>query len=255
MLSIKSLRTKKSRDALGVFIVEGERFVKEIPENYRVVQYIVSNGYKKPTGWLVKRADVVEVSKAVFDRFAETSSPQGIAAVVQKIGYTLDDGAGSDGFVLVCDGLGDPANLGGLIRTAAAAVASCVVLTNECASIWNPKVQRASAGAALRIPVVDNTSINAAAEYAKKHGMPIYGAHPRGESLPYDLNLATKFCLIVGSEAHGLSQEAIRRSDKLVRLPMGRGAESLSAAVAGSIIMYEAIRQREVRLFAKLCRG
>ena len=242
VIGIKSLRKKKSRDELGVFIVEGEKFVSEIPTNYRILQYIVSDDYKKPTDSLKIRAGVLQVSRAMFNSVAETISPQGILAVVEKKRFTLSDA--KNGFMLVCDNLSDPGNLGSLIRTAAAAEASCVVLTPESASVWNPKVQRASAGTALKLPIISDMCINEVADFAKKNKLPIYAAHQRGGSLPYELDLSEQFCLIIGSESRGLSQASIDQADALIRLPMGDDVESLSVAAAGSIIMYEAVRQK-----------
>ena len=244
MIGIKSLRTKKSRDELGVFIVEGEKFVREIPSGCRVVQYIVSDDYKKPTDRLKNRAKVLEVGKTVFNRVAQTTSPQGIMAVVEKKHYSFDDAFSRDGFILVCESINDPGNLGSLIRTATAAEASCVVLTRDSASVWNPKVQRASAGAALELPIVTDASINEIVNFAKKHNIPLYAAHQQGNALPYDVDMSKKFCLVLGSESHGLSETATKRANALIRLPMSGNIESLSVAAAGSIIMYEAVRQR-----------
>ena len=244
MIGVKSLRTKKSRDELGVFIVEGEKFVSEIPSNCRIVQYIVSEGYRKPIDFLKKRAEVLKVSKAVFDRVAGTVTPQGILAVVEKSHYSYNDALSKNGFMLVCESINDPGNLGSLIRTAAAADASCVVLTRKTVSVWNPKVQRASAGAALGLPVVSGANIDELADFTKKHDIPLYAAHPKGDSLPYELDLSKKFCLILGSESHGLSKSAKRKASTLIRLPMSENVESLSVATAGSVIMYEAVRQR-----------
>ena len=244
LIGIKSLKTKKSRDELGVFLVEGEKFVKEIPVSYRIVQYIVSDGYRRSTEALKNRANVLEVNKALLDRVAQTASPQGILAVVEKKHYTYEEASIGDGFVLVCECINDPGNLGSLIRTAAAAEASCVVLTHGSASVWNPKVQRASAGAALNLPVAEDIGLYEVAKHAKKHNIPLYAAHQRSGILPFDLDLSKKFCLILGSESHGLSETAEKLADALIRLPMSANVESLSVAAAGSIIMYESVRQK-----------
>ena len=94
------------------------------------------------------------------------------------------------------------------------------------------------------MPILTDADIDDVANYAKKHGFGLYAAHPRGNALPYDLDLGKKFCLVLGNESQGLTEAANRRADALIRLPMGEGVESLSVAAAGSIIMYEAVRQR-----------
>ena len=247
MIGVKSLRTKKTRDELGVFIVEGEKFVKEIPPDYRVVQYIVCDKFKKSTDFYQKRAKVLEVSKAVFDRVSETTSPQGILAVVEKKRFTYEQTLVRDGFILVCENINDPGNLGNLIRTAAAAEAACVVLTHNSVSVWNPKVLRSSAGAALKLPVIESANITEAANFAKSQNIPIYAAHPRSNTHPYDLDLSKKFCLILGSESHGLTETTKKQADALISLPMSTNTESLSVATAGAVIMYEAVRQKNSR--------
>ena len=244
MLNLKSLVSEKSKSKLGVFVVEGEKFAGEIPSDYYVLQYVASDKYEKPTERFAERAPVVRVSDARFQRIAGAATPQGILAVVERRRFSLGECMVQDGFALVCEGLGDPGNVGSLIRTAAAASASGVVMTKDSVSLWNPKTQRASAGAQLRLPIAVDCSIDDVLCLAKSKGCPVYAAHHRLGALPYDLDLSGRFCLVLGSESHGLSDFTAKNADALVRLPMSGLTESLSVAAAGSVLMYEAVRQR-----------
>jgi len=242
---------KKSRDKHGIFIVEGEKFVTEIPKNFQIVKYIVSKSYKqkaqeqKSLAILESRAELEVVLDSVFEGLSDTVTPQGIMAVCKKINRRLADilpNLKAAGFILLCENLSDPGNVGTLIRTAAAAGAAGVVLTSGSADMYNPKVIRASACAALRLPIVCNVSLSESLEALKS--VPVYAADPYGDSPPCNLNLVAPFTLIIGNEARGLTKEARSAADALIKLPMVNETESLNASIAGSIIMYEAVRQR-----------
>ena len=253
----KQLKTKKSRDKLGLFFVEGEAFVSEIPPDYKIVSYIMSQTFAegRDISLYESRASCEIIRDSLFGNLADTVTPQGIIAVCEKISYGLNDilqdcsiasvrAAGQNlGFILMGENINDPGNLGTLVRTAAAAGASGAFFTQGSCDIYNSKAIRASAGAILRLPiaVADTSEIFAA---LKKADMPIFAAHPRGNVLPYELDFRQKFCLLVGSEARGISPFSQEQADFIVRLPMTNATESLNASVAGSILLYEAVRQR-----------
>jgi len=287
MTSLKHLKTKKGRDETGQFMVEGEKFIAEIPANYRILYYVVSRRFAD-THDISKyrtRARCEIIRDSLFDSIASTVTPQGVIAVCKQQPWHINDLLRPDappskkenggkepnalirgvrktllaatgitplegtesvgGFILMGESLNDPGNIGTLIRTAAAAGASGVVLTAGSCDVFSPKVLRAAAGAALRMPVVAEVDTIETLAMLRKSQIPIYAAHPRGNTLPYDLDLRKEFCLLVGSESHGLSKEAEAMATKLIRLPMTSDTESLNASVAGSILLYEAVRQRQ----------
>jgi TrmH family RNA methyltransferase len=247
---LKQLKTKKGRDETGFFIIDGATNVAEIPSGWEVVRYVFSQSYAaafQPEVTRYKKTAPAEILRdTLFESYAPTLTPQGIIAVCKQRKYTADDLnrlTKPDSFFVLCESLQDPGNIGTLIRTAAAAGASGMVLSEGCADLYNPKVLRAAAGAVLRLPVVTDAPL--LKTYALlKHKLPLYAAHPRGNVLPYDLDLKKGFCLLIGNEARGLSNETITKADALVRLPMVNNTESLNASVAGGIILYEAVRQR-----------
>lgn len=248
MREIKKLKTKKGRDESGLFTIEGEKFVQEIPPSWHVVQYIAAKHYADThdLSRYEMRTKCEIVRDSIFDGLADTVSPQGILAVCEQKHLKLNELFGTDTlyFFLLGESLNDPGNIGALIRTAAAAGANGVILTAGSGDIYNPKVLRAAAGAVLRLPIVTNVDLSEAIAALKQKNIPTYAAHPRGEKPPYHLNLQDNFCLLVGNESHGISQTAQNLADALVTLPMANNTESLNASVAGSILMYEAVRQR-----------
>jgi TrmH family RNA methyltransferase len=248
---LKQLRTKKGRDESGLFIVEGEKLVAEIPDAYHVTRYIFSQSYadahQTELAHYKKTAPAEVLRDSLFNTYAPAQAPQGIAAICKQVKYDFNrfnDSAKNNPFLLICEELQDPGNVGTLIRTAAAAGAGGVILTQGSADLYNPKVLRSAAGAALCIPVVTDVPVTQALARLKSQALPLYAAHPRGTVLPYELNMKKGFCLLIGNEAHGLSDEAATQADALVYLPMINKTESLNASAAGSILLYEAVRQR-----------
>ena len=247
MREYKPLKTKKGRDNTGLFLIEGEKFVNEIPINWEVERIILSSSFAAALLDIAQyksRAPVETVRDSLFNGLADTVSPQGIMAVVKQKRWQLQDIITPNGFILIGEELNDPGNIGTLIRTAAAAGASGVILSQGSGDIYNPKVLRAAAGAVFRLPIVTDIKLPEAIPQLKNTGYAIYAAHLRGDILPYDLDLNTQFCWLVGNESHGLTNEATALADKLVRLPMVSGVESLNASVAGGVLLYEALRQR-----------
>jgi len=246
MRELKHLKSKKGRSETGLFLVEGEKFVAEIPSHWEIQRYVMATRFAegRDLASYKHRAPVEIVRDSLFDILADTVTPQGIIAVCKQKQHQLDQLPAPSGFILIGECLNDPGNIGALIRTAAAAGAAGVILSTGSGDIYNPKVLRAAAGAVLRIPVITDVSLPDAIGRLKQAGYAIYAAHPRGDTLPYSLDLRGGFCWLVGSESHGLSDAAAAMADALVRLPMAGEVESLNASVAGSILLYEAVRQR-----------
>jgi len=247
-MSIKELKTKKGREKSGLFIVEGEKFVSEIPENWIIRQYAMSQRFVDTHNIAMykKRARCEIVRDSIFENLSDTVSPQGILAVCEKKHWMFNDELlKSNSFFLMGENLNDPGNIGTLIRTATAANAEGVILITS-GEIYNPKVIRASAGAIFRLPIITNCTLKEAVEILKAHAVQIYATHPnpKGAVFPYSLDLTKRFCLLIGNESHGISEEAKILADALISLPMYKAVESLNASTAGSILLYEAVRQR-----------
>ena len=234
---MKSLKTKKGRDEHSLFIIEGAKLVAEIPDNWRIRAYICAESYPH-------KDNAIVVSDSRFASLSDTVTPQGIMAVCEKQSFKLDDIISNNPFILIGETLSDPGNIGTLIRTAAAAGADGVILSESSGDIYNPKTIRAAAGACLRIPVIEQANLSVIIPKLKARGVKILATHLKGEISPYEADLQQGCAILVGNEAHGLSDEISALADMRVKLPMARDVESLNASVAGGILIYEVLRQR-----------
>jgi len=220
--------------------------VAEIPLDWKVHAYVCSESYAKANP---KRYDpAIIVSDSRFASLSDTVTPQGIMAVCEKRTFTLSDvlshSSDENPFLIIGEQLADPGNIGTLIRTAAAAGASGVILSAGSGDIYNPKTIRAAAGAVLRIPVVEGVDLEETIPLLKQQGITVLAAHLKGAVLPYDLDLQQGLAVLIGNEARGLSDEVSDLADVRVKLPMAPDIESLNASVAGGILFYEVVRQR-----------
>jgi TrmH family RNA methyltransferase len=191
---------------------------------------------------------IVELTPAVFDSAVETESPQGIAAIIETPRFSLAEAlSGLTPLVVLTAALQDPGNFGTLIRSAEAFGASGVIALAGTVSVWNSKVVRSSAGSAFRIPVIAEKSSLAFAALAERH-IPVFAAVPASagaDSSPCcDVNLSGPAAFLIGNEGSGLSAELLDRAQVRITIPTPGPVESLNAAVATSILLYEAARQR-----------
>jgi TrmH family RNA methyltransferase len=194
---------------------------------------------------------IVELTPAVFDSAVETESPQGIAALVEPPRFSLAEAlAGSNPLVVLTAALQDPGNFGTLIRSAEAFGASGVIALTGTVSVWNSKALRASAGSAFRVPVIAEKSSLAFSALADHH-IPVYAAVPvsaDGDAvLCSGADLTGPVAFLIGNEGSGLSGELLDRATARIAIPMPGPVESLNAAVAASVLLYEAARQRATK--------
>jgi TrmH family RNA methyltransferase len=192
---------------------------------------------------------IVELTPAVFDGAVETDSPQGIAAIIETPRFSLAESlAGATPLIVIAAALQDPGNFGTLVRSAEAFGASGVIALPGTVSVWNSKALRASAGSAFRIPVIAEKSSLAFAALAERQ-IPIFAAVPASagiDAVPCcNSNLAGPAAFLIGNEGSGLSAELLDRSTARIAIPTPGPVESLNAAVATSILLYEAARQRQ----------
>jgi TrmH family RNA methyltransferase len=191
---------------------------------------------------------VIRLSEEVFGSVVETQSPQGVAALMVPPVSVLDDVMGSGetaALILVAVGLQDPGNLGTLVRSAEAFGATGVLTTPGTVSAWNQKALRASVGSVFRVPVVavDASEI----EGLKERGVRLIAAvgfEDAGVIAAQEMDFATGCAVMIGNEGAGLAAEWISMCDARVTIPCPGAVESLNAAVAGSLLLYEASRQR-----------
>jgi TrmH family RNA methyltransferase len=233
------LGRRSARRDEGAFVIEGPNLLAEaLAADAPVEAVFVGPGAPPVDGGAVP---VYAVAPGVIERIAATVTPQPVLALVRctDVGLAVAREAGAHGgFLVVAAGLADPGNVGTILRSAEAAGAGAVVLTEGTVDAFNPKVVRASAGALFHVPVVADVAISDLPSL----GVPLLGAVAEG-GLAYDQAPLDGACaLVLGSEAHGLPAELVL--DGLVSIPhRGRG-ESLNVAMAAAILCFEASRRR-----------
>jgi RNA methyltransferase, TrmH family len=176
---------------------------------------------------------VVRVLDSLFHKLASTESPQGVLALVRLPEWTTDDLLRGTPLVVVLDGVQDPGNAGAILRTAEAFGATGAVFLKGTVSVSNPKCLRASAGSAFRLPIVSEIP----------NGLALYAADPRAELAISQAKLGVPCAIVIGAEGRGVRRELAARATG-VKIPTS-GVESLNAAVAAGILLYEARRQRD----------
>lgn len=256
---VQMQRRSRARNQAGVFIAEGLRMIREIPLERLIQLYVTEEFYNKYKSEPIFSAEKEFVSSQVFEYISDTKTPQGILAVVRQYTYSEEEvitktekrdkaGRKCPAHILVLDNLQDPGNLGTMFRTAEAAGATGILLSQDCVDIYNPKVIRSTMGAIFRMPFVYVEDMPAAIEKLKKQGILVYAAHLKGEH-SYDKEDYTKgTAFLIGNEGNGLRKEIARCADTWIQIPMEGKAESLNAAAAAAVLMYEVSRQRRLCL-------
>ena len=184
---------------------------------------------------------IIVVSRKLFDDAASLPADIGVLAAVPT--PRVEPRAHAD-FCLLLDDVQDPGNVGSMIRTAAAAGVEQVILSPRCAFAWAPKVLRAAQGAHFLTAIVEDVDVAAwAASFKDAHGRVVATLAAGGTSL-YRTDLRERIAIAIGSEGQGLSQELVTIADRRITIPMAMGSESINAAAAAAIVLFEAVRQR-----------
>ena len=235
-----------------MFLVEGFRFAEEaLDSDFEVMQiFISSRGESKYENSLVKgklqrNTKVCSISDSLFKSICDTDNPQGIIATVKNKPVDIKY---NNGFYMLADKIQDPGNMGTIIRTAHAAGALGVIITKGTVDIYNEKTLRATMGSIFKIPVIEDTDLSLVKDL-KDAGFKLVTSSLDTDKNFYDIDLKEKVIISVGNEGNGISEEIYDLSDLKVKIPMPGGAESLNVAVAASIMMYEAIRQKNSTVF------
>ncbi|HYL09819.1 MAG TPA: RNA methyltransferase [Candidatus Acidoferrales bacterium] len=202
---------------------------------------------------------ILRTTDRLFAGVADTETPQGIAALVTPRVASFDDivrsPAAGSAMIVVLVGVQDPGNVGTILRTCeafgASGVATCVSGASGTANPYSPKALRASAGSALRLSVLHGVGISILLAQLRVAGLRVLAACSRGHEScapsvfsPWEINWKDPVALLIGNEGAGLPEEIERSADALVRIPLAEHVESLNAAAAAAVLLYEAARQR-----------
>ncbi len=254
---VKLLAGSRERKEQGLFVVEGEKLFMEAPSE-RIDSVFVSEGFfarlerrsdkDRPASGedcLKKLEDCgyETVSDAVFSRMSDTSTPQGIMCTIKSADHSfeklLEGGFGELKRLLLLEGVQDPGNLGTMLRTAEAAGYDAIIADRNTADWHNPKVIRSTMGAIYRMKVSYCEDIKEAVKRCREKGFSVYAAHLKGRVFYDETDYAERTAILIGNESRGLSEEASELADMPVKIPMEGKAESLNAAVAAAILMYQ----------------
>ncbi|MCD7956025.1 MAG: RNA methyltransferase [Lachnospiraceae bacterium] len=264
----------KTRNEQDVFVVEGIKMFREIPPGRLVQTFVSEHFYQENKSIITNGSPVTVLSDHVFESVSDTRTPQGVLALVRQYHYELEDllGKGVHPLILALENLQDPGNLGTIFRMAEGAGVTGILLSPGCADIYNPKVIRSTMGSVYRMPFYyAQGRVRKLAAYAaraprgrvgdkspysitddlrrdilafREKGVCWHAAHLEG-SVPYDEADYRGPCgILIGNESKGLTAETAALADRRVRIPMCGQVESLNAAVAASVLAYEANRQR-----------
>jgi TrmH family RNA methyltransferase len=274
--SVANPRVRRARDLLsgkgrkehGLFLMEGPHLLEVLLDSEIApveIFYQPALLSRTPQGQaLLHRlfassrlpaASLVEVSERVMQALGETEAPQGVVCVLPLPAFAPEQarmrrdqrGPAFRPALLILDALTDPGNMGTILRTALAADVEAVLLTPNTVDCFSPKVVRAAAGAHIALPIAVNQSWEEIAQQVEAHcqGQPrVYLAEAGHAPRYFEQDLRSPFALIIGNEAHGPSDHARALATSAISIPLANNVESLNAAMAAGIILYESVRQR-----------
>lgn len=239
-------KKSKARNEEKVFLVEGLRMFAEVPQERVEKVYISESLYNKKKQELdLSKFSVEILSDTVFQYVSDTKTPQGILCIVAQQKYNIDEILKIENpHFMVLDNLQDPGNLGTIVRTAEGAGVDAVFLSKESVDIYNPKTIRSTMGSIYRMPVIYVEDLLEILATFKKKGIKSYAAHLDGKNTYDKEDYQSGTAILIGNEGNGLRDEIANAADIWVRIPMQGQVESLNAAIAASVLMFEVYRQR-----------
>lgn len=236
----KSLKDRKGRREHGCFLVEGRKMVEEALASAFPVEAVLADADRLAEFTLPADVPVFTMSAHVLAAVCDTKTPQGIAAIVRMTEVAL-----SGSRFVAMDGVQDPGNVGTIIRTADAAGFDGVILSGQCADVFSPKVLRATMGSIFRMGVRVTENLPELLAQMAAEGASVLSSQLDGEPFYRRTPLKERFVLVIGSEGNGVTDAVKAVATHKVKLPMRGGAESLNAAVAAGIMMYELTRDMD----------
>lgn len=258
-----SLERKKLREELGLFRFDGIKLCLEALSKGLVPEYIFvcESRYDELRARVGEQYELTVVCDDVFFKMSDEKSPEGIITVIKLLDLlhrnvivdekgVTDLDVGDNERVFILESIRDPGNLGTIIRTAASLGVDRIVMTSDCADIYNPKTIRGAMGALFmqRTDTVKNEQLGGYIHALQKRGRRVYAAALRSDAQRLgELELFSSDAFIIGNEGHGLSEGTIAACDGCVIIPMREGCESLNAAMAAGILMWETLRSEDRR--------
>lgn len=252
---IASLKQRKYRDKLGLFVAEGVRLVEECKSANWPVQmciYTEEAAARERTKAIIDRLSITScrmiiVSEDIYNKISDTEQPQGIMAVIKKHKYGIEQLLAPQdkmSLFVVLDSIQDPGNIGTIIRTADAAGCTGVITLKGSADVFATKTVRATMGSLFHLPVIEGVSPTELIFTFKQAGIKLMATCLDQSQAYYRTDFNYPVAIILGNEGQGISPELISAADSRLIIPLIGQAESLNVAVAAGVILYEAVRQR-----------
>lgn len=241
----------KAREEAGIYIVEGIRMFIEAPEERVREVYVSETFYKKKKEELNlerwgRKLEVL--SDSVYEHVSDTKTPQGVLLVMEQMKYSFEEVIENEGdrepLLIVLDNLQDPGNLGTILRAGEAAGVTGVIMSSDTVDIYNPKVIRSTMGSIYRMPFIYVEDLADKVKMLNKRGIHTYAAHLKGMHSYEENDFTQGTAFLIGNEGNGLCDEVADAAEVYVKIPMCGEVESLNAAIASTVLMFEAARQR-----------
>ncbi len=238
----------KERKKDGIFLAEGIKMFEEAPLDSIVEVFISESLEQKADAFYKKKLLQIGyevVSDEVFAKMSDTQTPQGILTILKRPEYNLDLLLKRENpLFVILENLQDPGNLGTIVRTGEGAGITGVIMSAGTVDIFNPKTIRATMGSIFRVPFLYVEDMADTIQKLHKHGVHTYAAHLAGKTYYRDVSLKEPTAFLIGNEGNGLTKETADMAESYIKIPMEGQVESLNAAVATALLMYEAHRQR-----------
>lgn len=275
------LSRSRERKKQGIFVVEGIKMFTEVPIDRLLEIYIEETLFKEVlagkadeefvkkldqiTGCLPKKDEKNCVAKDngisvefeivrddIFRKMSDTQTPQGILCVVKRMDEAFEDlireaqRREEPGLYLVLEDIQDPGNLGTMIRAGEGAGVSGIIMSDKTVDVYNPKTIRATMGSIYRVPFCYVSDLHRCIKDLQECDIQVFAAHLKGEE-SYDLqDYCRSVAFLIGNEGNGLKDETAELADTYIKIPMLGKVESLNAAIAATLLVYEAARQRRI---------
>lgn len=244
------MQKAKVRRERGLFVAEGVKMFLEAPVE-KIEKVYISESFSKQMSPACKEKLALlhmpyeMVTDVIYGRMSDTKTPQGILCLLKQYHYNLEAIlAVPNPLLVLLEDIQDPGNLGTIFRTGEGAGVSGIIMSSGTADIYNPKTIRSTMGSVYRMPFFYTSDMGVTIEELRRKKITVYAAHLQGAK-EYDnccYEIGTAF--LIGNEANGLRDETAKKADVAVKIPMAGQVESLNAAIASSVLLFEAARQR-----------
>lgn len=243
---VNIIQKARARKEQGVFVTEGIKMFLEADLEQIKEVYVSQSFYEKGKGEdKLEKCHYEILTDELFRKVSDTQTPQGILCVMKQYHYRLEDLLKEENpLLLILEDIQDPGNLGTMVRTAEGAGVHGVIMTKGTVDIYNPKTIRSTMGSVYRMPFLYTEDLEKVITALQTKGITLYAAHLQGEKYYHELDYTKGTAFLIGNEGNGLKEATAQSADIYMKIPMAGRVESLNAAVASVILMYEAARQR-----------